>query len=95
MGTQLTLPKEAHAPIFDPYLLWPNGYTKMPLGMEVGLGTGDFVLDGDPALPPPKKGHSPPIFDPSLLWPNGCMYRYWDIIWYGDRPQPRRQLPLP
>jgi len=29
----------------------------MPLGMEVGLGPGDFVLDGDPA--PPKKGHSP------------------------------------
>ena len=25
------------------------------LGMEVGLGSGDFVLDGDPA-PPPQKG---------------------------------------
>ena len=24
----------------------------MPLGMEVGLGPGDFVLDGDPASPP-------------------------------------------
>jgi len=24
----------------------------MPLGMEVGLGPGDFVLDGDPAPPP-------------------------------------------
>jgi len=23
----------------------------MPLGMEVGLGSGDFVLDGDPAIP--------------------------------------------
>jgi len=30
----------------------------MPLGMEVGLGPGDFVLDGDPALPP-LKWHSP------------------------------------
>jgi len=29
----------------------------MPLGMEVGLGPGDFVLDGDPA-PPPLKGQS-------------------------------------
>jgi len=29
----------------------------MPLGTEVGLGSGDIVLDGDPA--PPKKGHSP------------------------------------
>ena len=23
----------------------------MPLGMEVGLGPGDFVFDGDPAYP--------------------------------------------
>ena len=33
------------------------GWTKMPLGMEVCLGQGDFVLDGDPekrAQPPPK-----------------------------------------
>jgi len=29
-------------------------WIKMPLGMEVGLGPGDFVLDGDPA--PPQKG---------------------------------------
>ena len=29
----------------------------MPLGMEVGLGPGDFVFDGDPA--PPEKGHKP------------------------------------
>ena len=33
---------------------------KIPLGTEVGLGPGDFVLDGDPA-PPPAKGHRPPI----------------------------------
>ena len=32
----------------------------MPLGMEVGLGPGDFVLDGDPA-PPPQKGQSPQL----------------------------------
>ena len=30
----------------------------MSLGMEVGLGPGDFVLDGDPA-PLPKRGRSP------------------------------------
>jgi len=35
--------------------------TKMPLGMEVGLGPGDFVLDGDPA-PAPQKGDRPTIF---------------------------------
>jgi len=29
------------------------GWTEMRLGMEVGLGSGDFVLERDPA--PPKK----------------------------------------
>ena len=27
------------------------GWIKMPLGTDVGLGPGDIVLDGDPALP--------------------------------------------
>ena len=31
----------------------------MPLGTKVGLGPGDFVLDGDPA-PLPQKGGGPP-----------------------------------
>jgi len=30
----------------------------MKLGMQVGLGPGHIVLDGDPA-PPLQKGHSP------------------------------------
>jgi len=35
----------------------------MPLGMELGLGPGDFVLDGDPAaLPPPKGAERRPQF---------------------------------
>jgi len=44
----------------------------MPLGMEVGLGPGNIVLDGDPA--PPWKGaqQPPPLFSPCLLWPMGC-----------------------
>jgi len=29
---------------------------KVVLGVEVGLSLGDFVLDGDPALPSPKRG---------------------------------------
>ena len=36
------------------------GWIKMPLGMEVDLGPGDIVLDGDPS--PPNKGHSTPHF---------------------------------
>jgi len=35
------------------------GWIKMPLGMEVGLSPGNFVVDGDPA-PLPKKGWCPP-----------------------------------
>jgi len=31
------------------------GWIKMPLGTEVDLGSGNFVLCGDPA-PPPEKG---------------------------------------
>jgi len=33
----------------------------MPVGMEVGVSSGDFVLDGVPA-PCPKRGQSPPKF---------------------------------
>ena len=39
---------------------------KMPVGMQVGLGPSDIVLDGDPA-PLPQKGRSAPIFGPYLL----------------------------
>jgi len=34
----------------------------MPLGVDVGLGPGHIVLDGDPALPPPKKRDTDPQF---------------------------------
>ena len=45
----------------------------MPLG-ELDLSQGDFVLDGDPAPPPPKCGQSPPpIFGLCVLWPKGCI----------------------
>jgi len=36
------------------------GWTKMPLGMKVGLSPGDFVFDGDPA--PSPKGTAPNQF---------------------------------
>jgi len=61
---------------------------KMPLGMEVGLSPGDFVLDGDPASSP-KSGVEPiPIFGLCVLLPNGCMDQ--DATWYGGRPRPRQ-----
>jgi len=40
------------------------GWTKMPLGMEVGLGPDDFMFDGDPAPPPEKRAQPPPNFWP-------------------------------
>jgi len=63
------------------------GRIKMKLGVQVGLGPGDIVLDGDPA-PLSKKGQSPPpIFGPGLLWPNGWIDQ--DPSWYGGRLRPR------
>jgi len=38
------------------------GWTKMPLGMDVGIGPGDFVFGGDPAPPPRKEGTAPSQF---------------------------------
>jgi len=61
----------------------------MPLGMEVGLGPGDFVFDGDPATP--RKRHTlHPIFGPCLLWRNGWMDQ--DATWYGGKPRRRRRV---
>ena len=81
-------PKRGTAPQFSAHVRCGQtaGWIKMPLGMEVGLGPGDFVLDGDAA--PPKKGHSPRIFGPCLLSLNGWLNQ--DGTWYGGRPRPRR-----
>ena len=56
----------------------------MSLGMEVGLGPGHILLDGDPAHPP-QKGGTAPNFGPCLLWPNGC-WMDQDAIWYLGHP---------
>jgi len=61
------------------------GLIKMKLGMQVGLGSGHIVLDGDP--PPPPKGHSRAIFGPYLLWPNGWMDQ--DGTWHLGSPRSR------
>jgi len=61
-------------------------WIKMKLGMQVGLGPGHIVLDGDPA-PLPKEAQSP-IFGPYLLWPIGGMDQ--DATWLGGRPRPKR-----
>jgi len=59
--------------VCDVRALWQTvGRIKIKLGMQVGLGPGHIVLDGDPA-PLPQRDRSPLIFGPYLLWPNGCM----------------------
>jgi len=55
---------------------------RMALGMDVGLGSGRTVLDGDPAtlgtqLPqPPKAAQQPPLFGPlcpgTVAHPSNC-----------------------
>jgi len=89
-GSSSQPPKGAQPPIFSTCLLCDQTavWSKMPLGMEVGLGPGHIVLDGDPA--PPKRGTatSPPTFGHCLLWSNGWMNR--DATWKGGRPRPRR-----
>ena len=39
---------------------------KLVLGMELGLGPGDSVLDGT-QLPSPQKGGGPPNFRPMFI----------------------------
>ena len=42
------------------------GWIRIPLNTEVGLGTSDIVLDGDP--PTPRKGaQQPPTFRPMSI----------------------------
>jgi len=64
MGTQLP-PKRGTDPHFSAHVYCGQtaGWIKMPLGREVILGPGDFVLDGDPAAPLQEKGaQQPPTF---------------------------------
>jgi len=42
-----------------------SGLINMPLGMEVGRGSGDIVLDGDPALH--RRGTAPTFRPMSIV----------------------------
>jgi len=52
---------------------------KMSLGMEVGLGPGDFVLDGDPAPPPQKGVELPPNFRPMFIAAKRLDGKSWNL----------------
>jgi len=61
------------------------GSIKILLSTEVGLVSGDIVLDGDP-YPSQKEGTFPLLFGPCIV-ANGWMDQ--DATWYGGRPRPR------
>jgi len=69
MGTQPPLQKGGGAPPqFSAHVYYGQtaGWIKMILGMDVGLGPGHIVLDGEPALLPQKGGRAP-IFLPIII----------------------------
>jgi len=57
----------------------------MKLGMQVGLGPGHILLDGDPA--PFPKGHSPQL---SAICGGQMACMDQNATWFGGRPPPRR-----
>jgi len=65
MGTQLPLPM-GHSPQFSAHVSCGQtvGWIKMPHGMEVDLGPGHIVLDGDPASPQRGTAALPLLFRP-------------------------------
>ena len=59
---------KGHSPQFSAHICCGQmaACIKMPLGMEIGLGPGDFALDRDPA-PPPQKWGRDPNFRPNFI----------------------------
>jgi len=77
-------PLKGHSPQFSAHICCSQmaAWIKMPLGIELGLGPGDFVLDGDPAHHP-KKGAEPlpsnsrPMFIASKRLDGSRWYLEW------------------
>jgi len=76
-------------------------WIKMPLGMEVGLGPGDFVLDGTPLLLSKKGAEHPPQFSAHfdcgqmavcIKMPLGMEVGFspGDFVLHGDPPPPQK-----
>jgi len=56
-------------------------WIKMPFGMELGLGPGDFGLDGDPAPLPKKGAKPPPNFLPMFIVSKRLDGSRWYLAW--------------
>ena len=65
------------------------GWIKMALVMEVGLGPGHDVIDGDPA-PLPKRRQSPQFSAHFYCGQTAGCIKMPIGTWYRVRPQPRR-----
>jgi len=81
MGThELPLPKGAY-PQFSAHICCGEmaGWIKIPLGIEVRLGPGDFVLDGNPAPPPQKGGEA--NFRPMSIVAKRLDGSSWHLAW--------------
>ena len=65
-GPSSPYPKRGRSPKFSAHVYCGQkaGWIKMALGMEVGLGPGHTVLDGDPATLPKKGAELSPNFRP-------------------------------
>ena len=58
------------------------GWMKTPLCTVVEHSPGHIVLDGDPASPPPRKGHSSPLsFGSCLLWPRSPILATAELLY--------------
>jgi len=56
------------------------GRTKMKLGMQIGLGTGHIVFDGDTQLPSPKRERGP-NFRPMSIVPKQLGGSRCHLVW--------------
>ena len=63
-------------------------WIKMALGMEVAVGPGHIVLDGNLA-PVPKNGGRAPNFQPIFIVAKRLDASRCNLVWTGGRPQPR------
>ena len=79
MGTQLSLPQRGTAYQFSAHICCNQmaAWIKMSLGMELGLGPGNFVIWGA-RFPLPKRGPKPPKFSAHVYC--GQMARWMKLL---------------
>jgi len=85
-GDPAPLTQRGIAPIFGPYLLWPNCWMDQDATSQGARPQCKrHCVRWGLSSPLPKSG--PPIFGPCLLWPNCWMAQ--DGTWHGGRRRPR------